>query len=231
MMTTALRTFYQQEGDRGRKREVTAALLGAPADRPLWHLPGGRAPSADAYYVDDQDVLYACVEFKRRRTPAQFTTVTHLDDSRHTALTDSRGRMDPLTQAIFAAAQGRRRDWHPQEGDTCEDRTHTQGRRRPPGTGPRLHRCALAQIDLYRAVGRCPPDVKRIPDAGQVLWLLVADDEKTPHERYQGSALSADCWVTRTWDDVLDRIAADTVLQRTPSVQTLVAVLDVARNA
>jgi hypothetical protein len=69
------------------------------------------------------------------------------------------------------------------------------------------------------------------PEATGVLWLLSADDGKTPHERYQGSAMSADCWTTRTWDDVLNTISADTLLQRTPSVQALVTALHVARNA
>jgi hypothetical protein len=223
-IATALWTFFDEEPDPVVLREVTSALLGAAPDSPVtpWVNLRRSEPSADLYFGDGKDTLMACVELKRAKTPAQFTPVRWLDDAAaSTPFRDVTGALDPVSKAVLDAASGWRRDRHKVEDDTCPGDWHTW-----PVRGK--WSCALPQIDLYRAVGRCPEGLRQ-QDPNQVLWLIIADDARTPSERYHGAAISAACWATRTWHEVLTAITADQVLCSIPTVQVLLMALRHAR--
>ena len=199
-MAKAIWNCLNNVTDRTVRESITCAILGHSPTTTL-HCWYGPTPGADLIFADHNDVLYACIELKRRNSPSQYSSVHHAQQ--HLLFLDGSGKIDPFSTEIFRSVQKQRIDRHPADGDSCPNYQHTQRRR--DRAGERVWRCAIPQIDLYRGFALLPHDgstAVKPQDPANVKWILLADDKRPVAHRYP-TAKSAACWKPRSWDDVI----------------------------
>jgi hypothetical protein len=230
-MAQLLWNFFDREESEAARRAVLKAVLGGTAvgsEGTRLFCWTGPTPGVDLMFADQHDVLQACVELKRLRTPAQYSAVRH---TRAVELfRSSSGDVDAVSAAIDEAARGFRPDRHIASDDACGSNVwHTQRRR--DKNGDHMWWCAIPQIDLYRGYCLLPRDqhtAVRPQDPRNISWIMISERRGPVAERYP-SAKSAACWVPRSLNDVLADLAAAAARLHAAQIETLRRSLDELR--